>query len=156
MSSIVYKVIFKGSRGNENQFLTLTFKDISFHSLIKIPSHYFSSIKKISEKSESVVNFQNIEEVILIGDNDKKYVFNYYLILLYSNKMNSKKHGFLIGNVKKVGDILIGIWPFTESITDITTEKIFKKLPFILFKTIWDLGLFIGIINSFTTKQHAK
>lgn len=127
MSSIVYKVIFKGSKGNEKQFLTLTFKDISFHLLIKIPSHYFSSIKKISEKSESVINFQNIEEVILIGDNTSKYMFNYYLILLYSYKMNRKKHGFLIGNVKKVGDILIGIWPFTESIIDINAEEVFKK-----------------------------
>lgn len=81
----------------------------------------------MSDTHPSVINFQNIEEVLRIGEATLSYVYNYYIVVLYSIKPDQKKEGFLIGNVKKHGDILIGVWPFNENISSLASELILKK-----------------------------
>jgi len=127
MSDLIYKVIFKGSKDSQEEILTLTFKSILRERPINIPSQYFSTIKKLSDTHPSVINFQNIEEVLRIGEATLSYVYNYYIVVLYSIKPDQKKEGFLIGNVKKHGDILIGVWPFNENISSLASELILKK-----------------------------
>ncbi len=124
MSLIVYKVIFKGNIENEIKDLTLTFKEISYNEQFNVSTKYISMLKKLSQTSQNVINFQNIKEVIRIGENTPGFQINYYIVLLYITKLNGNKKGFLIGNVKNRGDILLGIWPFTQKSDILTSEEI--------------------------------
>ncbi|MFX1493290.1 MAG: hypothetical protein ACFFBZ_03325 [Promethearchaeota archaeon] len=121
MSLIVYKVIFKGNVENEIKDLNLTFKEISHNEPIKVSPKYISMLKKLSQASQNIINFQNIKEVIRIGENTPGFIINYYIVILYITKLNGNKKAFLIGNVKNKGDIILGIWPFTQ--TDIITSE---------------------------------
>jgi len=84
-------------------------------------------LKNLSEISNHVVVFQNIEEVIEIGDVSPRETYNYYYVLIYTYKSDAKKEGFLIGNLKKKGDIIIGIWPFNKEIVDSPPEDFLKS-----------------------------
>lgn len=128
MSTIFYKVIFKGIKGDSSESYSLTFKNIVQDKPINISSQFFSTLKMLSQKQTNVINFQNIREVIKIGTSSTNYDFNYYIVILYTNITDGKKEGFLVGNLKKLGDILIGIWPFNQEDTPISSERILKKL----------------------------
>ncbi|MBA7499348.1 hypothetical protein ES704_02089 [subsurface metagenome] len=132
MSAIFYNVIFKGTKGDKNESHSLTFKSIISDKPINIPSQYFSSLKILSQKRQNVINFQNIREVIKSGDVAINYNFNYYIVILYTSLLDGKKEGFLIGNVKKLGDILIGIWPFNQPNTQLTSDMILEKLDVLI------------------------
>ena len=130
MSSVIFKVVLKGNEQEESTKpdpLTLTFQSVISPNIIKIPSHYISSLKSMSEHNQNIVNFQNIEEVIIIGDLSKDYNINYYLVILFSMKSENKRKGLLIANIKKVGDVLIGIWPFNEEIESLNEDYINQK-----------------------------
>lgn len=124
MSLTVYKVIFKGNIENDIKGLTLTFKEISYNEPINVTPKYISMLKKLSQASQNIINFQNIKEVIRIGENTPGFLINYYIVLLYITKLNGNKKGFLIGNVKNKGDIILGIWPFTQKSDILTSEEI--------------------------------
>ena len=130
MSSVIFKVVLKGNEQNEGSntdSLTLTFKSILSSNIIKIPSHYISSLKSMSEHNEKIVSFQNLKEVIIIGELAKEYIINYYIVILYSMKSEDVKSGFLIANIKKVGDGLIGVWPFNEETEHLNENYINQK-----------------------------
>jgi hypothetical protein len=128
MSTIFYKVIFKGIKGDSSESYSLTFKNIVQDKPINISSQFFSTLKMLSQKQTNVINFQNIREVVKIGTSSTNYDFNYYIVILYTSITDGKKEGFLVGNQKKLGDILIGIWPFNQENTPISSEHILKKL----------------------------
>ena len=126
MNSINFKVIFKGSKDVENENLTLTFKKINPTNNVGVPVIVISELKNLSEKSQNVVVFQNIEEVIEIGNESSRELYNYYYVLIYTSKSDGKKEGFLIGNVKKKGDVIIGVWPFNKQIEELSPEEILE------------------------------
>ncbi|MFX0076157.1 MAG: hypothetical protein ACFE96_11990 [Candidatus Hermodarchaeota archaeon] len=128
MSTIFYKVIFKGIKGESSESYSLTFKNIIREKPIHIPSQFFSSLKSLSQKQTNVINFQNISEVVKIGDSSDKYDFNYYIVVLFTSLADGEKEGFLVGNLKKLGDILIGIWPFNKESNSLSSGLIFDKL----------------------------
>jgi hypothetical protein len=78
----------------------------------------------MSENFDNIINFQNLEEVITIGELKREYSINYYIVILFSMKSEQKRNGFLIANIKKIGDVLIGIWPFKEEIDHINEDHI--------------------------------
>ncbi|MFX1357503.1 MAG: hypothetical protein ACFFA8_09450 [Promethearchaeota archaeon] len=127
MSGNIYKVIFKGEQAEEAESLSLTFKNVITEIPIHIPSQIFSNLKKLSETDKDLVHFQNIEEVLRFGEASPTYKFNYYIVILITNKVNNKKEGYLIGNVKKLGDILIGIWPFNDELDSYSSTNILNK-----------------------------
>jgi len=133
MSTIFYKVIFKGIKGDLSESYSLTFKNIIQETPINVPSEFFSSLKLLSQKQPNVINFQNIREVVIIGDLKPNYDFNYYIVILYTRLADGKKEGFLVGNLKKQGDVLIGIWPFNQDITSISSEYFLKKLNLLTY-----------------------
>ena len=133
MDSIIYKVIFKAFEQFENKNLTLSFKDLGAKNPITIPAKFILELKNLSEKNDKVVYFQNIEEVIIVGNVKTSYNFNYYLVLLFIS--NGEKHGYLIGNVKKLGDIIIGVWPFNQQLSKMTLETIHKNYSSIIKNT---------------------
>ncbi len=114
MSSINYKVIFKGSKTSEKNKSSLTFQNILLKKPIKVPLKLILELKKMSENNPNIITFQNIEEVLKIRNDSLDFKFHYYFVLLYTFKTDGKKSGFLIGNTKGLGDILIGIWPFNK------------------------------------------
>ena len=124
MNSVIYKVIFRAHQQFKNKNLTLSFKNLEFEKPISIPAKFILELKKIGEKYNHMINFQNIEEVLMIGNPIVDYPYNYYLIILYTIKSNTQKKGYLIGNVKNLGDIVIGVWPFNIHIKDITEDKV--------------------------------
>lgn len=128
MSTIFYKVIFKGIKGDSSESYSLTFKNIVQDKPINISSQFFSTLKMLSQKQTNVINFQNIREVVKIGTSSTNYDFNYYIVILYTSITNGKKEGFLVGNLKKLGDILIGIWPFNQDSIQISSEHVLNKL----------------------------
>ncbi|MFX1259093.1 MAG: hypothetical protein ACFFAN_14640 [Promethearchaeota archaeon] len=126
MSYSVYKVIFKENKETNKNKLTLTFRSIKIDYPIKIPIHYILQLKKLSETNQTIITFRNIDEVIKFGKDISEKLIKNYIILLFQSKQ--KKEGFLIGNVKDLGIILIGIWPFNEKQILITAEKFYEKL----------------------------
>jgi len=128
MTTIFYKVIFRGIKGDSSESYSLTFKNIIQDKPINIPSQFFSLLKFLSQKQPSVINFQNIREIVKIGDPNVNYDFNYYIVVLYTSLADGKKEGFLVGNLKKLGDILIGIWPFNQENISISSEHFLKQL----------------------------
>jgi hypothetical protein len=128
MNGSIYKVIFKGGQAEETEFLSLTFKNVITEIPIHIPAQVFSKLKKLSETDNALIPIQNIEEVLRFGEGLPSYKFNYYIVVLITNKQNNKKEGFLIGNVKKLGDILIGIWPFNNEFDSFSPAIILNKL----------------------------
>lgn len=124
MNSVIYKVVFRAYQQFENKNLTLSFKHIEFEKPLSIPAKFILELKKISERNNHIINFQNIEEVLMIGNPTVDYPYNYYLIILYTAKSNTHKKGYLIGNVKNLGDLVIGVWPFNIQIKDITEDKV--------------------------------
>lgn len=130
MNSVIFKVLLKGTEQDETKSvdsMSLSFKSVLTEDIVKIPSHYISSLKSMSENFDNIINFQNLEEVITIGELTREYSINYYIVILYSMKSEQKRTGFLIANIKKIGDVLIGIWPFTEQIDYIDEDYINKK-----------------------------
>ncbi len=79
MDSIIYKVIFKAIEQIENKNLSLSFKYLSAKNPITIPAKFILELKSLSEKNDHVVYFQNIEEVIVVGNVKANFNFNYYL-----------------------------------------------------------------------------
>lgn len=127
MSLIVYKVIFNGTE-EEKEGLALAFKEFYSTESLSINQKYISALKNLSQSSQHIINFQNIREVIKIGENAIDIMINYYIVLLFIYKIDNSKMGFLIGNVKKKGDVLLGIWPFTKELKSLTTEKVERIL----------------------------
>jgi hypothetical protein len=125
---MIYKVIFKGNEETEGNELALTFESGDFNKPLKIPTDFFFELKKLSETSNNVIDFKNIEEVIEIGQSNSGSSYNYHLVLLFTNKSSQVKEGYLIGNVKKLGDILIGVFPFNKNISDLTPELFSEKI----------------------------
>ncbi len=120
MSVPIYKVIFKGIKENDESKLNLVFKGIRSDKRINIPSQLILNLKEISKSVQNVISYQNISEVIKVGKDSSRLSYIYYFIILYTS-IDGKKKGFLIGNEKKLGDILIGTWPFND---EFPTEKI--------------------------------
>jgi hypothetical protein len=130
MDSVIFKVLLKGTGQDETikaDSKTLSFKSIITEDIIKIPSHYISSLKSMSENYENITTFQNLEEVITIGELTRGYSINYYIVILFSMRSEQKRTGYLIANIKKIGDALIGIWPFTEEIDHLDEDYINKQ-----------------------------
>jgi len=128
MSSIIYKVIFKGEHISLENDLSLTFKIEDISKSLKIPANFFLDLKNLSKTTPHIITFKNIEEIVEISHSSISYSFNYYFIVLFSNKAAQEKEGYLFGNLEKVGDILIGIYPFNNQITSLTSEIFIEKI----------------------------
>ena len=124
MDSIIYKFIFKTIEQFENKNLTLSFKDLNVENPITIPAKLILELKNLSARNNKVISFQNIEEVIVVGNVETKFKYNYYLVILFTS--SGEKQGHLIGNVKNLGDILIGVWPFNLQVSNMTPEIILE------------------------------
>ena len=134
MSAIFYKVIFKGTKQEESSETidySLTFKRIFSQKPINIHSRYLSTLRNLDESNDHIISFQNIQEVIKIGEGIEPYSFNYHIVILYKTHKEQKMEGFLIGNAQmgntQLGDILVGVWPFNQD-TNYTSELMLEKL----------------------------
>ena len=126
MDFIIYKVLFRALEQYENRNLSLSFKNIIIKKPIIVPAEFPLELKKLSEDNDDILSFQNIEEVIIIGKPKKDYPCKYYLVILCTLKSSGEKIGYLIGNVKKLGNVIFGIWPFNRKSTDLLEEKILE------------------------------
>ena len=111
MNKIIYKVVCIGGLKNKDKKMSLTFKKINFDDPLKIPLNFFTDLKKLSESNKNILIFKNIEEVLKLGEKKLSNIINYYILLF---QVKNNKEGLLIGNTKKEGDIVIGIWPFNK------------------------------------------
>ncbi|MFX0083898.1 MAG: hypothetical protein ACFE94_19295 [Candidatus Hodarchaeota archaeon] len=127
MDSIIYKVIFKAIQHFEYKNLTLNFKNLTFEEPLTIPSNFILELKNLSEKFEKIIFFQNIEEVIIVGNIKPNIDYNYYRVILFTLKSDGEKQGYLIGNIKDIGDMIIGIWPFNRQVSELTPEIIVEN-----------------------------
>ena len=91
MDSIIYKVIFKAIQQFENKNLTLIFRNLTFEKPLTI-----LNLTDLSDKSENIIFFQNIEEVITLGNINPSFDYNYYKVILFIQKSNGEKKGYLI------------------------------------------------------------
>ncbi len=128
MDLVTFKVIFRAFEQFEKKNLSLSFLNIISEKRIEIPNNLILKLKHLSEKKKTIIDFQNIEEVILLGNPKSNYIFNFYLVILYTLKLKGKQQGYLIGNVKKWGYLLIGVWPFNIELITITEDDILKNL----------------------------
>ncbi len=129
MSFVSYKVIFRGM-GEMEESLSLTFNNVISDKYINM-THFISSVKSMSALYENIINIQNIEEVIKMGAKNQQLSFNYYIVILIIYK-DEKKEGYLIGNTKKLGDLLIGSWPFSQNTIETQSDTLLKKLDDII------------------------
>ena len=128
MSSIFYKVIFEGTKEDSSDSYSLTFKDIFSENQEQVSSQFFATLRVSSQKESNVVHFQNIKEVIKIGNPSIKIEINYYIAILYTKLNDGKKEGFLVGNIKNMGDVLIGKWPYNEKNISNSKDHYLRKL----------------------------
>lgn len=128
MSSIFYKVIFEGTKEDSSDTYSLTFSDIFNDNNIQISSQFFSTLRDLSHKESNIVLFQNVKEVIIIGDPSFKIEIIYYIAILYTSLNDGKKEGFLVGNVKNMGNVLLGEWPYNEESVSQSKEYYLQKL----------------------------
>ncbi|KKM92149.1 hypothetical protein LCGC14_1221290 [marine sediment metagenome] len=135
MDFVIFKVIFSAFEQFQNKNLSLSFKNLVFKKPIKLPAKFISELKNLSETNNDIIYFQNIEEVILIGNLKSNYSYNHYYVILYTLKSSGEKKGYLIGNVKKFGDILIGVWPFNKQLAYKSIENIIENYDDIIKKT---------------------
>ncbi|MEE9376634.1 MAG: hypothetical protein V3V33_01190 [Candidatus Lokiarchaeia archaeon] len=126
MDSIIFKVIFRAQEQFENKNLTLSFKHLVFENPLSVQAQSILELKKLSETNHHIINFQNIEEVLIIGNPVDDFIYNYYLVILFSLKADGKKTGYLIGNIKKLGDVIIGVWPFNSQLKNTTGQKVLE------------------------------
>jgi len=138
MSSIFYKVIFEGTKEDSSDSYSLTFKDIFSDNQIQISSQFFTGLRVSSQKESNIVHFQNIKEVIKMGNPSIKIEINYYIAILYTNLNDGKKEGFLIGNIKNMGDMLIGEWPYNEKIESDSKDIYLQKLELLTNSSKFD------------------
>ncbi len=138
MSSIFYKVIFEGVKEDSSDSYSLTFKDIFSDIQIQIPSQFFTTLRVVSQKESNIVQFQNIKEVIKIGNPSNKIEINYYIAILYTNLNDGKKEGFLVGNIKNMGDMLIGEWPYNEENVSNSKDIYLQKLDLLANSSKFD------------------
>ncbi|MBY8980387.1 MAG: hypothetical protein KGD72_08360 [Candidatus Lokiarchaeota archaeon] len=138
MSSIFYKVIFEGAKEDSSDSYSLTFKDIFSDNPIQIPSRFFTTLRVSNQKESNIVHFQNIKEVIKIGNPSIKIEINYYIAILYTNLNDGKKEGFLVGNIKNMGDILIGEWPYNEKNVSNSKDIYLQKLELLTNSSKFD------------------
>ncbi|MFX1365135.1 MAG: hypothetical protein ACFFCE_17910 [Promethearchaeota archaeon] len=124
MDSFIFKVIFRAQEQLETKNLTLSFKSLNFKKPLSIPEVSLLELKKLAELNQEIINFQNIEEILIIGNPAVDYTYNYFLVLLFSKKKEGKKTGYLIGNIKKFGDIMIGVWPFNTQMKGISEQTL--------------------------------
>lgn len=110
-NSKFYKVLFKSMLDSEDNILNLTFEALSLKDPINIDPASINKIKELAAKKNDIFFFQNIKEVLLLGKDFQFKNFLYYYVLLFTKKSNSTRKGILIGNIKSIGDIIIGIWP---------------------------------------------
>lgn len=127
MDSIIYKVIFGAHEQFEHKNLTLSFKSLDFKKPISIPARFTLELKKLSETNQNIISFQNIEEVLIIGTPTIQHNYNYYLVILYTHKSNREKIGYLIGNVKNFGDIIVGVWPFNRDLKNLSEDVVLES-----------------------------
>ncbi len=128
MSSIIYKVIFKGIKEYDYNELTLTFKDIISEKVLNIPPRFFFGLKELSEHHPNIMFFKNIEDVKKLGNGGPLFKYKDYMVILYKLKSDRKREGFLIGNEKKSGYYLIGIWPFNRKIDENSPKNFLDSL----------------------------
>ncbi|MFX0006667.1 MAG: hypothetical protein ACFFA7_15720 [Promethearchaeota archaeon] len=131
MNSVIYKVIFRALEQFENRNLTLSFKNLEFSTPISLPNK-FREFREMSVNTDHVMSFQNIEEVLIIGNPSVEYSYNYFLVILYTFKADGKENGFLIGNVKNLGDVIIGVWPFNKELNNITKDNVLNSFKDII------------------------
>ena len=134
MSSKFFKVIFEGSRKFESKKLILVFKGI-IDKTINIPSHFIDNLKKIIRENSDFVFFQNINEVIKLGNQSSSGTFTNYSVILYIKKSTGYKEGLLIGEDKSVGERVIGIWPFNIESSKFSVKNIAVKCEDLVKKT---------------------
>lgn len=127
MDSIIYKVIFRAHEKFEHKNLTLSFRNLKFENPIYIPAKFTLELRKLGETYQHIISFQNIEEVLIIGNPTVNHVYNYYNVILSTYKSNGKKIGYLIGNVKNSGDTIIGVWPFNLDLNDLSEKIILEN-----------------------------
>jgi hypothetical protein len=127
MSEIIYKVLFKGYDESTESRFNLIFRGINSSNTIEIPSDLILELKKLTKLNLRYINFQNIAEVIKIEKTPSSLAYSNYFILLYKIK-NGTREGYLIGNEKNLGDLLIGIWPFNNQSFERDFNNIIKKL----------------------------
>jgi len=130
MSLDIYKVIFKGTNKTSEKNLTLTFKSVLSEEPIKIPTRFISELKKLSETNKNIVIFKNIDNLTEYGQKSPLFSLNYYYILLF--QLKKELIGFLIGNAKKMGDILLGKWPFNRQQSQFSSEELRSRINHIL------------------------
>ncbi|MFX1239295.1 MAG: hypothetical protein ACFFAS_18195 [Promethearchaeota archaeon] len=123
MSASIYKVVFSGKKESELEKITLTFRNFQTNTKYIIPPSFITELKQKSEEVKNVLYLRNIEEVIKLGNNIDIQTFESYYVVLFSKK-EGKKIGFLLGNVKKIGTIIIGLWPFNTEKDDYSRKKI--------------------------------
>ncbi|MHA2186555.1 MAG: hypothetical protein ACXAAI_16315, partial [Promethearchaeota archaeon] len=87
---------------------------------------------RLNEAENEIIYFTNIEEVIIVGNVDHNYTYNYYLVLLFTLKNNGERRGYLIGNVKSLGDLIIGIWPFNLPSSQSNSENVLENFDDII------------------------
>ena len=127
MDSIIFKVIFKARERSAEKNLTLSFKDLNTENPIVVPANSIQRLISLSEAENDIIYFTNIEEVIIVGNAHHNYTYNYYLILLFTLNSNREPRGFLIGNVRNLGDLIIGVWPFNLHSSQSTSMIIVEK-----------------------------
>lgn len=136
MSKFYYKIIFKGTAEDQGKKLNLTFSNLPSTSIFRVPSSLIIELKDIMEESKldspQLINFQNIEEVLILGNSEPE-TYNYFIVILFEPK-GSKKRGYLIGNLKNQGDLVIGYWPFTDDDSEFSEETIITQLEDLIQK----------------------
>lgn len=134
----IFKVFFNGSTSQPTEDINITFVGLDSEDVF-IPqfSEFLIKYNDMARKKE-VFSFNNIKEVIALGNVDKAKYFQFYA-LFYTFKMdenNKQRAGILIGNHKEKGFLIVGFWPLNSiKVQAIKTENFVNLLNMIIKNT---------------------
>lgn len=141
MNNINYKVMFQGWN-DEDAELALTFRDInSGKKEITVPLKILSDFRILSDKNPEILVFQNIDDVLITGNDSIVLDYVNYYVVLFKSKVKGKKEAILIGSGKNKNYLeILGTWPFNIEKIVITKAHV--------------LELFDGILNNPKDYEH--
>ncbi|TFF87182.1 MAG: hypothetical protein EU550_03760 [Promethearchaeota archaeon] len=112
MNKSYYKVSFFDNRNLDSEPISLVFRKVEKSPSDSFVTNLIDTIRNYDTEKFEFITIKNIKNVLELSDSFSLSKFSDFTVVLFENGETDKKKGFLIGNKKEIGLVIIGYWPF--------------------------------------------